>query len=74
MTVAFSYRNAAQASVTARSVDMKRWQEERMDKVQTSARWATRTGKSIPAWGPSFSICCIAVLRPLSGEEIKGKR
>lgn len=36
VTVSFSYRNAAQARVTARPVDMRRWQEERMDTVQSS--------------------------------------
>ena len=36
MTVSFSYRNASRACVAVRPVDMKRWQEERMDKIQTS--------------------------------------
>ena len=36
MTVSFSYRNASRARVAVRPVDMKRWQEERMDKIQTS--------------------------------------
>ena len=37
VTVAFSYRNASHARVTARSVDMRRWQQERMNKVQASS-------------------------------------
>ena len=36
VTVSFSYRNASRACVAVRPVDMKRWQEERMDKIQTS--------------------------------------
>ena len=36
VTVSFSYRNASRACVAVRPVDMIRWQEERMDKIQTS--------------------------------------
>ena len=75
VTVAFSYRNAAQASVTARSVDMKRWQEERMDKVQTSSTLGNAYRKKYSNLGTLlFNLLHEPSYARYLGEEIKGEK
>lgn len=75
VTVAFSYRNAAQASVTARSVDMKRWQEERMDKVQTSSTLGNAYRKKYSSLGTLlFNLLHEPSYARYLGEEIKGEK
>lgn len=74
VAVAFSYRNAAHARVTARSVNMKRWQEERMDTVQSSAT----LGKAYRQKYSSLGTLLFNLLHDPSyarylGEEIKGE-
>lgn len=73
VTVAFSYRNAARARVTARSVDMRRWQQERMDKVQSSSKLGNAYYKKYSNMatllaGLLHDKSCAGYL----GEEIKG--
>lgn len=75
VTVAFSYRNAAHARVTARSVDMRRWQEERMDTVQSSGT----LGKAYRQKYSNLGTLLFKLLHDPSyarylGEEIKGEK
>lgn len=75
VTVAFSYRNAAHARVTARSVDMKRWQEERMDKVQTSSTLGNAYRKKYSSLGTLlFNLLHEPSYARYLGEEIKGEK
>lgn len=73
VTVSFSYRNASRACVAVRPVDMKRWQEERMDKVQTSKT----LGKAYKDRYSNLGNLLFSLLHDSSyarylGEEIKG--
>ena len=73
VTVSFSYRNASRACVAVRPVDMKRWQEERMDKVQTSKT----LGKAYKNRYSNLGNLLFRLLHDSSysrylGEEIKG--
>ncbi|MBT8791756.1 alpha-2-macroglobulin family protein [Akkermansia muciniphila] len=73
VTVSFSYRNASRARVAIRPVDMKRWQEERMDKVQTSKT----LGKAYKDRYSNLGNLLFSLLHDSSyarylGEEIKG--
>ena len=74
VTVSFSYRNASRACVAVRPVDMKRWQEERMDKIQTSKTLekAYRNGYSNLA-NLLSNLLHDSSCAPLSGGEIKGE-
>lgn len=74
VTVSFSYRNASRACVAVRPVDMKRWQEERMDKIQTSKTLekAYRNGYSNLGNLLSNLLHDSSCARYL-GEEIKGE-
>ncbi len=74
VTVSFIYRNASRACVTARPVDIKRWQEERMDKVLASST----LDKSYRKRYTSLSSLLFNLLYDSSyarylGEEIKGE-
>ena len=73
VTVSFSYRNASRACVAVRPVDMKRWQEERMDKIQTSKT----LGKAYKDRYSNLGNLLFSLLHDSSyarylGEEIKG--
>lgn len=75
VTVSFSYRNAAQAQVTARSVDMRRWQEERMDKVQSSNTLGKAYRKKYSNPGTLlFNLLHDPSYARYLGEEIKGEK
>lgn len=75
VTVSFSYRNASRACVAVRPVDMKRWQEERMDKVQTSKTLGKLTKTGIPTWGTCSSACCMTHPMPaIWGRKSRGMR
>lgn len=74
VTVSFIYRNASRACVTARPVDIKRWQEERMDKVLASST----LGKYYRSRYADLSSLFSNLLNNSSyarylGEEIKGE-
>lgn len=74
VTVSFSYRNASRASITARSVNMRQWQEERMNEVLTSKT----LGKAYRKKYSSFSSLLTRLLHDEAytrylGEEIKGQ-
>lgn len=72
--VAFSYRNAAHARVTARSVDMRRWQQERMDTVQSSRTLGREYAKKYSSSGTLlFNLLYNQSYARYLGEEIKGK-
>lgn len=73
VTVAFSYRNASHARVTARSVDMRRWQQERMNKVQSSSTLGKAYRKKYSSLGTLlFNLLHDKSYADYLGEEIKG--
>ncbi len=73
VTVAFSYRNASHARVTARSVDMRRWQQERMNKVQASSTLGKAYRKKYSSLGTLlFNLLHDKSYAGYLGEEIKG--
>lgn len=73
VTVAFSYRNASHARVTARSVDMRRWQQERMNKVQSSSTLGKAYRKKYSNMGALlFNLLHDKSYADYLGEEIKG--
>lgn len=74
VTVAFSYRNASHARVTARSVDMRRWQQERMNKVQASSTLGKAYRKKYSSMGTLlFNLLHDKSYADYLGEEIKGQ-
>lgn len=74
VTVSFSYRNAARARVTARFVDMRRWQQERMNKVQSSSTLGKAYRKKYSSMGTLlFNLLHDKSYADYLGEEIKGQ-
>lgn len=73
VTVAFSYRNATVARVTAHPVDMRRWQQERMNKVQSSSTLGKAYRKKYSNMGTFlFNLLHDKSYADYLGEEIKG--